>query len=121
LYIDTTKVIRDYFTEKYYKISYSDTLLKATADILVAENSIELVKLDYQVFRPTIHTFTTIKEKTERRFSFSLGVGANYNIINNKAGVELLTTIWIKRHSLHLGYDFINQTPRLGWQYQIIR
>jgi len=121
LYIDTSKVIRDYFTEKYYRLSYSDTTLQATADIVVAENSLELAQLDYLVFRPTIHTITTIKEKTYRRFFLSLGVGANYNIRNNKAGVELLSTIGIKRHSLHLGYDFINQTPRLGWQYQIIR
>jgi hypothetical protein len=119
LYIDTSKVIRDYYTEKYYHISYHDTLLKALADIKVSENSIELAKFDYEVYRPTIHTTTIITEKSVQRFFLSMGCGVNYCIIQNRAGVELLAAIGIKRQSIHIGYDFINQTPRVGWQYRI--
>jgi len=118
LYIDTNATIRNYFTDKYYLLHYQDTALKATADIKVSKNAVELAKLDYEVYRPTIHTTTTITEKSMQRFSLSLGGGINYNILNNRVGVEFLAGVGIKRHSLHFGYDFINQTPRIGWQYQ---
>jgi hypothetical protein len=119
LYIDTSRVIREYFTEKHYHISYQDTLLQATADIKVAENSIELARFDYEVYRPTIHTTTIITEKSIQRFFFAMGGGFNYNILNNKAGIEFLATIGMKRQNIYIGYDFINQTPRMGWQYRI--
>jgi len=117
LYIDTSKVIRDYFTEKYYHISFQDTLLKALADIKVSENSIELAKFDYEVYRPTIYTTTVITETRTPRFSFALGCGTNYNWISGKAGLELNTAMRVKQQSIHLGHDFINQTSRLGWQF----
>jgi hypothetical protein len=119
LYIDTSRVIRNYFTEKHYHISYQDTLLQATADIKVAENSIELARFDYEVYRPTIHTTTIITEKSIQRFFLSMGCGVNYCITQNRAGFELLAAVGFKRQSIHFGYDFINQTPRIGWQYRI--
>jgi len=119
LFIDTSKVIRDYYTEKYYHISYHDTILKALADIKVSENSIELAKFDYEVYRPTIHTTTIITEKSVQRFFLSMGCGVNYCITENRAGIELLAAVGIKRQNIHFGYDFINQTPRIGWQYRI--
>ena len=121
LYIDTNTTIRDYFTDKYYLLHYQDTTLKTTADVKISKNAVELAKFDYEVYRPTIHTTTVITEKIMQRFSLSLGGGFNYSITGKRAGIELFTGIGIKRHSLHLGYDFINQTPRIGWEYQIIR
>ena len=120
LYIDTSKVIRDYFTDKYYLFDYQDTTLHASADIKVFQNAVEVAKFEYEVYRPTIHTSTVITERKIQRFSFSLGAGVNYNITDRKAGIELLTSVGLKRHNLLLGYDFINQTPRLGWQYQLV-
>jgi len=119
VYIDTFKTIRDYFTEKYYRLVYEDSLLKAVAELLVAENCIELAKLDYEVYRPVIHTFTLLTEEKRDRFFLSLGAGVSYSIRNKRAGVELLAAFGKKRQSIHLGYDFVNQTPRIGWQYQL--
>jgi hypothetical protein len=119
LYIDTSRTIREYFTDKYYLFTWQDSVLKATGDIKVSKNAIELAMFDYEVYRPTIHTTTIITEKSVRRFFFSAGVGINYSITQHRAGVELLAAIGIKRQNIHIGYDFINQTPRIGWQYQI--
>jgi len=119
LRVDTGKIIADYFTEKYYQLAFRDSVIQATTDIKVVENSLELAKLDYEVYRPTIHTHTVVNEQWATRFSFSLGAGTNYNIKEKRAGLELLTTIGVKRQSIIFGYDFINQTPRLGWQYRI--
>ena len=121
LYIDTSAVIRDYFTDKHYLLQYQDTVLKANSDIKISKNAVELVKFDYEVYRPTIHTTTVITEKSVQRFAFSLGGGVNYSIIDKRAGIEILAGIDIKRNSLHFGYDFINQTPHIGWKYQIIK
>jgi len=119
LYVDTSKVIRDYFTEKYYQLSHRDSLLRATAEIKVVENTVKLARLDYEIYRPTIHITTMTTERKLDRFFFSVGGGVNYSIKENRVGAELLAAIGIKRHSIHIGYDFINQTPRLGWQYRI--
>ncbi len=121
LYIDTPAVIRDYFTDKYYLLSYQDTLLQASAEVKISQNTVEMAKFDYEVYRPTIHTTTVITEKKMQCFSFSLGGGISYNITGKRAGIELLSGIGIQRHSIQIGYDFINQTPRMGWQYQVFR
>ena len=120
LFIDTTKVIRDYFTEKYYQLSHKDSLIHATAEIKIVENSIKLARLDYEIYRPTINITTMITERKGNRFFLSVGGGINYHITGNKAGIEFLSSVGIRRHSIHIGYDFINQTPRLGWQYRIL-
>jgi hypothetical protein len=119
LHVDTTQIIRDYFSEKYYQLSFNDSLLKATADIKVGENTLKLAAFNYEVYRPTIQITTMIMEKKMSRLFLSIGGGANYCILGKKAGVEFLATIGVKRQCISIGYDFINQTPRLGWQYRI--
>ena len=121
LYIDTATTIRDYYTDKYYLFAYQDSVLQANADVKISKNAIELAKFEYEIYRPTLHTTTVISEKSMQRFSLSLGVGINYNFFGKRAGIEVLTSFWIKRNEILFGYDFINQTPHLGWQYQIIR
>jgi len=121
MYIDTSKTIHDYFTDKYYLLSFSDSLLQGTADIKISQNAIELAKFDYEIYRPTILTTTVITEKSVQRFFFSLGGGVNYNFTSKRVGLEMVAGIGIKRHHIHASYDFINQTPHLSWQYQIIR
>lgn len=117
MYIDTSKVIKDYFTEKSYLFTYADSAIHATGDIKVLKNAIELAKFDYEVFRPTIHTTTTITEKTVSRYAFALGGGVNYNWKDNRAGLELNAGMRIKRQTILVGHDFINQTTRVGWLY----
>jgi hypothetical protein len=119
LLVDTSKIIRDYFTQKYYQLTHRDSLLRATAEIQVAENSIRFASLDYEIYRPTIHVTTMTTERKQDRFFLSLGGGINYCITKKSFGIEFLAAVGIKRHIIHLGYDFINQTPRLGWQYRI--
>ena len=119
LYIDTARTIREFFTDKYYLFTWQDSLLRATGDIKVSKNSVELAQFEYEIYRPTIHTTTIITKKNIKRFFFSVGGGVSYCITQKRAGVELLAAFGIKRQSIHVGYDFINQTPRLGWQYQI--
>jgi len=118
-HVDTAKIIRDYFTDKYYQLSYSDSLVQAQADIQVGENSLKLTAFNYEVYRPTIQITTTITEKKANRFFLALGGGISYGIREKRAGVEFLATVGVKRQCISIGYDFINQTPRLGWQYRI--
>ena len=115
--IDTTNIIKDYFTAKYYNIDYDDSLIKATTQVKLLNNAIESTILDYQILQK--HTFTNIRETRHPRFSVHLGGSLSYSIINHKPGMELNTTFRLKSHHLLIGYDFINQSPRLGWQYQI--
>jgi mevalonate pyrophosphate decarboxylase len=69
--------------------------------------------LEMDTLKITIHTHTTITEKKRERFFFSFGGGVNYNILQKKAGIELLATFGVKRQCINIGYDFVNQTPRL--------
>ena len=115
--IDTTNIIKDYFTVKYYNIEYTDSLIKATTQVKLLNNAIESTILDYQILQK--HTFTNIRETYSPRFGISVGGSVSYSIINHKPGVELNTTFRLKSHHLLFGYDFINQSPRVGWQYQI--
>ena len=117
--IDTTNIITDYFTAKYYNIDYTDSLIKATTQVKLQNNTIESTILDYQILQK--HTITNIRETYSPRFGLFIGGSVSYSIISHKPGVELNTTFRIKSHHLLIGYDFINQSPRLGWQYQIIK
>jgi hypothetical protein len=117
--LDTANIITDYFTVKYYNIDYTDSLIKATTQIKLLNNAIESTILDYQMLQK--HTFTNIRETYSPRFGMSIGGSVSYSIINHKPGMELNTTFRIKSHHLLIGYDFINQSPRLGWQYQITK
>lgn len=119
LKIDTAAIIRDYFNEKYYSLEYRDTAIEAVTDVKVKGNAIEMAALDYTITqRNTLTTQTTFKEP---KFSFWAGGGLTYSIPNKKPGFELQVGFGVKRSVFYAGYDFINQTPRIGWQYQFIR
>ena len=119
IYIDTSKVLNDYFAEKSYSLTFQDTALSAKADIRVKENAIELAKFDYTMLQR--NSITTIEKYKEYRLLFCLGGGLSYSIPNRKVGVELQAALGIKRHTITAGFDFVNFTPRIGWQYTIIR
>lgn len=119
IYIDTAKVVSDYFAEKSYSLTFEDTALTAKADITVKRNSIELAKFDYEMLRHS--TITTIEKTKEHRFLLALGGGLSYSIPNRKVGVELQAAAGIKRHTITAGFDLVNLTPRIGWQYTIYR
>lgn len=119
IYIDTAKAVSDYLAEKSYSLTFGDTALTATADITVSRNSIELAKLDYEMLRHT--TTTTIETTKEHRFLLAIGGGLSYSIPNRKVGVELQAAAGIKRHTITAGFDLVNLTPRIGWQYTIYR
>ena len=38
-----------------------------------------------------------------------------------KPGFEFVVGVNIRRNQVYAGYDFVNMTPRIGWQYQIFR
>ena len=117
--IDTEAVLADYFAKKSYAIHYEDTTIKAVTDVTVSENSVEAVKMDYEILhKNTLTTKTVFKEP---KFALTLGAGLSYSIPNRKPGFEVSIGVNIRRSQFQAGYDFINQTPRIGWQYQIIR
>ena len=117
--IDTEAVLADYFAKKSYAIHYEDTAIKAVTDVTVSENSVEAVKMDYEILRK--NTLTTKTVYKEPKFALTLGGGLSYSIPNRKPGFEVTIGVNIRRSQFQAGYDFINQTPRIGWQYQIIR
>lgn len=119
VFIDTSKAIQDYYTEKHYQVNYEDSIIKAFTDIKIAQNSVESLQLDYKMLSKT--TQITMEVSKPGRIVFLLGGGFNYSLSQKKAGMELTTSLQIKKHQISLGYDFINQTPRLGWQYKITK
>jgi len=119
LKVDTEAIIEDYFTEKYYSLKYEDTAIEAVTDVKVKGNALEMAKLDYKMTQR--NTFTTQTTFEEPKFFLSAGGGLTYNIPNRKPGFELQLGVGVKRSEFYVGYDFVNQTPRIGWQYQFIR
>lgn len=119
IYIDTAKVINDYFAEKSYELTFKDTALTARADITVKRNAVELAKFDYELLQH--NTITTIERMKEHTFHLAFGGGLSYSIQNRKVGVELQAAIGIRRHTITAGFDFVNLTPRVGWQYTFYR
>ena len=117
--IDTAAVLADYFSRKSYAIPYEDTAVKAVTDITVTGNAIERVSLDWEVLNR--HTLTTKTVYREPKFALTVGGGFAYCIAQRKPGFELLLGVNVRRSQFQAGYDFVNMTPRIGWQYQIIR
>lgn len=117
--IDTAAVLADYFSRKSYSIPYEDTMVKAVTDITVTGNAIERVSLDWELLNR--HTLTTKTVYREPKFALTVGGGIAYSIPQRKPGFELLLGVNVRRSQFQVGYDFVNMTPRIGWQYQIIR
>ena len=96
-----------------------DTAVKAVTDITVTGNAIERVSLDWELLNR--HTLTTKTVYREPKFALTVGGGFAYCIAQRKPGFELLLGVNVRRSQFQAGYDFVNMTPRIGWQYQIIR
>ncbi|MDL2312429.1 hypothetical protein LJC68_06090 [Bacteroidales bacterium OttesenSCG-928-B11] len=117
--IDTAKIIEDYFTEKHYSIAYSDSLIEGTTQIKLLENRVEVALLDYQILQK--HTITNIEKVRDNRFGIHVGGSLNYHIPDKRFGLEVNASFQIKSHQILLGYDIVNQSPRLGWSYRIFK
>lgn len=117
--IDTAAVIRDYYSRKSYAIPYADTAVKAVTGITVSGNAVERVTLDWELVNK--HTLTTRTVRTEPKVAVTLGGGLTFNIPDRKPGFELVLGVNIRRNQIYAGYDFVNMTPRVGWQYQIFK
>ena len=117
--VDTDAVITDYFSRKSYAIRYEDTAIKAVTDVTISGNEVEAVAMDYEL----LHKHTTVTETVfkEQKFALTFGGCLTYNIPDKKPGFELTIGVNIRRSQFLAGYDFVNKTPRIGWQYQIIR
>jgi hypothetical protein len=112
-------VIRDYYSRKSYTIPYADTAVKAVTDIIVTGNAVERVTLDWELLNKT--TVTTRTVRTEPKLAVTIGGGLTFSIPDRKPGFELVLGVNIRRNQVYAGYDFVNMTPRIGWQYQIFR
>jgi len=110
---DTAFLIEDYLSEKTYTITHHDTVINATTEIKVEQNAVKSMELDYDVTRIT-QTITA-----PQKFAFSAGCGLSYCALTQKVGIELQTSAKFRRHEVTAGYDIINRTLRIGWQYQI--
>ena len=112
-------MIRDYYSRKSYSIPYADTAIKAVTDITVTGNAVERVTLDWELLNKT--TVTTRTVRTEPKLAVTLGGGLTFSIPDRKPGFEVVLGVNIWRNQVYAGYDFVNMTPRIGWQYQIFR
>ena len=93
--------------------------MKAVTDIIVTGNAVERVTLDWELLNKT--TVTTRTVRTEPKLAVTLGCGLTFSIPDRKPGFELVLGVNIRRNQVYAGYDFVNMTPRIGWQYQIFR
>ncbi|MDL2308352.1 hypothetical protein LJC53_02075 [Bacteroidales bacterium OttesenSCG-928-C03] len=116
--IDTASVVADYFSEKHYRVDYADSLIKTTTQVKLLSNAIESIVLDYDILQK--HTFTTIRNVNKPKFALAVGGSLCYSIQHNSPGMEINATFRLKSHNILIGYDILNKSPRLGWQYDII-
>jgi len=119
--IDTQKIIKDYFAKKYYKYEYADTNLELKANFQVKENSLQKIKLDYNVFRKTttINTISTITEFKIPEYTLSVGAGFITNFTTTD--LLILTNFSFKRNNIELGYGVLNKNVQLNYKFTVFR
>lgn len=111
-YIDTTKVIEDYFFKHPYKREWTDSNIHLFVYDTISRNGFNGSSIDYKWLQPT--KVITIAPK---RKSFNLGLLMTYG---DKYGLSPSFLYQDKkRNSYHFGYDVFNKEVQLGYFYKL--
>ena len=103
--VDTSAIVKDYFTVHYYTRVWEDSLLKVTLKDAIAENRSIDNTFTYKILRPQTITHTTIDNSVSYSKYFSIGVDVP---IKDFSYIELEGFYHWSKGYLGLGY-----TPEL--------
>lgn len=119
MHVDTAAIIAAFYTEKRYNPSYKDSNIELKTDIAIFGNELKDFRFDYDIFqKEKIITNTTTKTRAEV-FSFQIGGGISYNLINRSWGGVIGAGANIQRSCINVNYDFINQSLMADYKYKI--
>jgi hypothetical protein len=114
-FIDTTKVIDDYFTEKKYSFISADSLFSSNISFTVKKNSL----FDYsELFSVVSKTITETKDIYHYP-ALIIGIGGEfgYSRVYNAPTLELGAILTLNKSSFKFGYEFLHQEVKAGYFY----
>lgn len=119
--VDTQKIIKDYFAEKYYKYEYADTNLALKAKFEVKENNLQKIDLNYDVFRKTttINTVSTVTEFKIPKYTISVGAGFITNFTTTD--LFILSNFSFNRNNIEVGYGVLNKNVQINYKFTVFR
>jgi len=85
VYIDTNKVLEDYFADYYYRDSVYNDSIKIIIEDTISQNKIKSRDISLQILYPTI-TITRDSIVNERGFYAGIGVGGSKSQLNYVGG-----------------------------------
>jgi hypothetical protein len=108
--IDTTAILKDYYTKKYYEdIVPVSTYGFGTIKDTVSKNQITSRKIEWDLTVPIVKETITVKEKPRTKVWIGGGMGFDkVNFINNVRAGFLLKTPRDKIYGLDIGFTNVN-------------
>jgi hypothetical protein len=115
--IDTLAIIADYYAKRTYKIPFKDSVAEIEADITISENKIQEAAITYQFLQNNM--VITNKEIITPKWNIALGLGTSYSFKTKTAAININAGVDYKKNRIILGYDFVNNSLGIGYQYKI--
>lgn len=115
-FVDTAKILKEYFSTKVYVDSIIDSLLLVIVTDTISEN--EIKNRSYSV-RQTIRVIENEKivDRTKTQ-KFNIGAGIDFDI-SEKFNLTPKIQMKYKKHGASVGYNISDKTIRAGYVYYI--
>ena len=115
---DTSALIDDYFNEKVYKRSFSDTLYKINLNISVEKNALKTLDYGIDLFLPTTTVTNTIVKKEV--FSVAAGGEIGFKFKSKMPLIAPEIDFSFNKHVIGGGYEFFGQEVKLSYKYKFL-
>jgi hypothetical protein len=115
--IDTAAIIADYHAKRTYKVPFKDSVAEIEADITVFENKLQEATITYQFQQNNM--LITNKEIITPKWNIAIGLGTSYSFKTKTVAININAGVDYKKNRIILGYDPINNSLGIGYQYKI--
>lgn len=115
---DTSALIDDYFNEKTYKRSFSDTLYKIDLNISVEKNALKTLDYGIELYLPTKTIVNTIVKKEV--FSVAAGGEIGFKFKSKMPLIAPEIDFSFNKHVIGGGYEFFGQEAKLSYKYKFL-
>lgn len=115
---DTSALIDDYFNEKTYKRSFSDTLYKINLNISVEKNALKTLDYGIDLFLPTTTVTNTIVKKEV--FSVAAGGEIGFKFKSKMPLIAPEIDFSFNKHVIGGGYEFFGREAKLSYKYKFL-
>jgi hypothetical protein len=116
--IDTQAILSDYYSQKKYLLPFKDSVACIEVDLTISENQINEATFQYEFLQQnTVITHTVIEES---KWNAALGLGVSYSMKTKLPGINVNAGLDLKRNRILIGYDLINNTLGIAYEYKII-